>query len=779
VTPAFPAEGRHAGKPTRRGPAQDEGQPMTTPAASSLDESYEIRLDELLPAMEQQIRGGNLEPARAVLDEVTRTTGPHAIVEHLQAQIDLLAGRSAEAILRARASIALAPDVPQTWYTLGRAWRAGGQIEQAIAAYRRALALDPALATVHISLGIAQRLAGDLHAAVGSYRTALRLAPGSPEAHRNLANALLQLGEEAQASLHVARGNEELLREATALATSGLAQLDQRDFTAAAATYRRMIELAPASAPAWCNLGNALQNLERLVEAAQCYDRAVALDPALVPALNNLGNVQMRLGMFQPMLQSFERALAVQGIDGLRVRAALALPTIPGDLAEIAQARARLEQRVDALIADPPTVVAPEDEADATTFYLSYHGLDNRDLQQKVARMHLATCPSLAWRAPHVDRPCAPDGRRIRVGFLSKFMHAHSIGRTTSGLVAELDRARFEVTTLHLPPAMDDPLARRIRRSADRVVELPLGLVAARAAIAALELDVLFYQDIGMESTSYFLAFARLAHVQCMSFGHPETSGIPNMDWFVSSDLFEPEGSEAHYSERLHLLRDAGTLAYYYRPELVVEPSRALFGLPEHGRSNVYLCPQTLFKFHPDFDAILGGILDADPDGLLVLLEAKLSTWGSMLRARLARTIGPIAMERVRFLPQQGTPEFLALIASADVMLDTVHFNGMNTSLEAFAVGTPVVTWPRDFQRGRHTAGMYRRMGIDELVADSAQGYIDRAVRLGRDPAFRARMREAILDRCGVLYEDRNVVRQFEAFFIDALKTCAAGPVAR
>lgn len=741
---------------------------------SGRDQGYSVRLDGLLPALEQQIRGGNLKPARAVLDEVAHTIGPHPVVEHLQAQIDLMLGNHGDAIKRAGASIELDPRVPATWYTLGRAWRASGRIAEAIAAYRHALAIDPALAAVHVSLGIAQRLAGDLRAAIASYRAALRLAPDSPEAHRNLANALVQLGEDEQARLHVERGNESLRQQATALAISGLEQVEHSDFTGAATTYTRMTELVPGAAAAWSNLGHALQNLDRLMEAAKCYERAIALDPGLVVALNNLSTVQMHLGLFEPLIKSFDRALSLQEIDGLRVRAALALPTIPSGLDEIARARARLDQRVDALIAEPPTLIAPDEEADATTFYLSYHGLDNRLLQEKVARMHLAACPNLDWRAPHADRPIAAQGRRIKIGFLSKFMHAHSIGRTTAGLLAELDRTRFEVVTLHLPPAMDDPLARRIRGSADRATDLPTGLLAARQAIAELELDILFYQDIGMESTSYFLAFARLAHVQCMSFGHPETSGIPNMDWFVSSDLFEPEGSQSHYSERLHLLHDVGTLAYYDRPELAIEPSRAMFGLPDEGSANLYLCPQTLFKFHPDFDAILASILEADPDGMLVLIEAKVPTWGSMLRERLSPTMGTRFMDRVRFLPQQGTPEFLALIACADVMLDTVHFNGMNTSLEAFAVGTPVVTWPRAFQRGRHTAGMYRRMGMAELVADSADGYVERAVRLGRDRAWRARMRSEILARCGVLYRDTSVVRQFENFFIDALASRAA-----
>ena len=75
--------------------------------------------------------------------------------------------------------------------------------------------------------------------------------------------------------------------------------------------------------------------------------------------------------------------------------------------------------------------------------------------------------------------------------------------------------------------------------------------------IAALELDILFYQDIGMEPFSYLLALARLAPVQCVSYGHPDTTGIPNMDYYVSNDLYEPPGAAEHYSERLVELHDA------------------------------------------------------------------------------------------------------------------------------------------------------------------------------------------------------------------------------
>ena len=87
-----------------------------------------------------------------------------------------------------------------------------------------------------------------------------------------------------------------------------------------------------------------------------------------------------------------------------------------------------------------------------------------------------------------------------------------------------------------------------------------------RKPIADLSLDVLFWQDIGMDPLSYLLAFARLSPVQLTSFGHPDTTGIPNMDYFLSSSFYEMPGAADDYSEQLVLLEGAGTLSYYYPP---------------------------------------------------------------------------------------------------------------------------------------------------------------------------------------------------------------------
>jgi predicted O-linked N-acetylglucosamine transferase (SPINDLY family) len=111
----------------------------------------------------------------------------------------------------------------------------------------------------------------------------------------------------------------------------------------------------------------------------------------------------------------------------------------------------------------------------------------------------------------------------------------------------------------------------------------------------------------------------------------------------------------------------------------------------------------------------------------------------------------------------------MQLLALADVVLDTLHFNGMNSSLQAFATGVPVVTLPGRLQRGRHTQAMYRKMAIFDCIARDAQDYIGIAVRIGTDREYARTLRQRILARKHVLFEDARVLREFERFFQEAV----------
>jgi protein O-GlcNAc transferase len=528
----------------------------------------------------------------------------------------------------------------------------------------------------------------------------------------------------------------------------------------------RAVAAAPDDVQARIHYARALQEREDFDAAAIHWRAACALDPADAVAWECLGIAEQANGNTQAAVAAYRRALEIDPTAARRAKLATAVSPIPASRAVIAAERARMHAVLDAMLAEQapsgPVDAGPFDLGLWTNFFLAYHGENDRELQVKTAAVYRRICPSLDHVASHCLRP-TPGTGRLRVGLVSQFFRNHSIGRTSRGLFAHLSREQFEVTAIFIPPLVDDEFSRAIRHDAEHTLVVAPDLFRARAQIAALQLDVLFYQDLGMEPFGYFLSFARLAPVQCVSFGHPDTTGVPTIDWFVSNDLYEPGDAQSGYSERLFMLHNLGSLACYTRPALPAVPkTRAQFGLPPD--RPLYLCPQNLFKVHPDMDDLIGAILRRDPRGIVVMIEGRVRNWTQLLRKRWLDSM-PDVHDRIVFLPRMPAGDYLSLIALADVMLDTVHFNGMNTSLEAFAVATPVVTLPAALQRGRHTQAMYRRMGMDDLIAGDAGAYVDTAVRLANDPVARGAASDRIRERSHVLFEDVAVVREFERFF--------------
>ncbi|MCH7988740.1 MAG: hypothetical protein IID46_06245, partial [Planctomycetes bacterium] len=399
--------------------------------------------------------------------------------------------------------------------------------------------------------------------------------------------------------------------------------------------------------------------------------------------------------------------------------------------------------------------------ASSTGFYLAYQGCEDRPLFEQFSRLYRSSHVPVCGTTVRKD---SGDGR-IRVGFASRYFKNHTIGRLMQGVIAGLSREDFHVTVLTVENDYDE-ISEFIRNHADDTVDLTQEIPEAIKRTVNQELDVLFYSDIGMDPITYALAHNRLAPVQCVTWGHPVTTGINTIDYFLSTELAETENAAEHYTEKLVRLKTLPT--YFYRPQLETTlKTRKEFGLPQRGA--IYLCPQSLFKIHPEFDLILSEILRRDPNGHIVLLDGNHPKWSELLKQRFQRTI-PEGFERILFLPRQSNHDFLNLIAVSDVMLDPIHFGGGNTSYEAFAFGIPIVMLPSQYLRGRFTLAMYRKMGLSDCVAHTFSEYVDLAVTLGTDADFREHIRGRILESCDCLFEDREAVEEIERFLKQAVK---------
>lgn len=642
-----------------------------------------------------------------------------------------------------------------------------GDAAQAEARLRNAAALHPASASPHALLANLLDTRGRHAEALEAYRRALEIDPRQPELRLGYAGLLQRTNASDEAESQYAQVVSERPEWAPAFVNYGLAALQRAEWRKALELLERAASLAPDMVEAHTNLALALNQLGMRRSAIEHAQIALRIDPGNDAALQNLVAVHCDMGNGEAARNALLSSGASTRSDGARIAVALAVPAILESSEEMRSVRERLAEDLARLERADLSLEDPAAEVGVMPFFLAYHGENDRGLLESMARLYRKACPALDYAAPGCGTRRSADGR-IRVGVVSNSLHNHSVGRVTRGLIAKLDRERFTVRAFGFRPAFD-ALSRAIADDADEWVTLPRDLRSAREAVGRHELDVILYPDVGPDPLTYFMTFARLAPVQCTTWGHPVTSGVAALDYYLSTDYFETARSEAHYSEKLVRLHDVAYPGYHYRPP-ETQPSAAPAPGFDRGR-RVYFCPQALAKFHPEFDAILTGILRRDPGGEVVIVhdEDGDAYRRPRLEARLEKTAADVAA-RIVFLPRTpGREGYMQRLRSCDVALDTLHYSGGTTSLDALECGTLVVTLPSAFNRGRHTYGFFRRIGHTATVAGSPEDYVDLAVRIATDPELRAHLRREQNERAQALYEDAGAVKQIGDFFEQAV----------
>jgi predicted O-linked N-acetylglucosamine transferase (SPINDLY family) len=393
-------------------------------------------------------------------------------------------------------------------------------------------------------------------------------------------------------------------------------------------------------------------------------------------------------------------------------------------------------------------------------FAFSYHGRNQRLLKEQFA----------AFYEPYFRDQPPPTGSglrdRKRIGILVTQRHEGLFIRCMSGIIERLDRERFEVAIL-CSRSIAQRLKREIHGDDLQFIAFDNSAAGAIERIRAAACDLIYYWEVGSDAVNYFLPFARLAPVQCTGWATSITSGVPAVDYFLSSELIEtPYAGEANsaeqYTERLWLSK---TL-FMYAPRLapVAPAAAAHFGLPDD--RSLYVCFQNPLKIHPDTDALFAQILAADPRGLIVL-SGRQPAVVRLLKERFTRRI-PQAAQRIVFLPPQSFADYCRLLQLADVILDTPHYGAGSSCYDLFSCNIPVVTLPGELIIGRITQACYRKMGVDDLIVRSGEEYVANAVQVATDRDYRSNVTKRIADRSDVLFNDTEAVREHERFFEQA-----------
>lgn len=643
------------------------------------------------------------------------------------------------------------------------------------------------------------------------YSQYLQTNPGDHEVQNNLGNMFFDLEMWEKAAIHYknaikhgnfnARSNYALLlsrkgeaEESVRLQWEMLNELEGKRPSVRTGVKSNLYNNI---ASALNKLGKTNATAKRL--AQEMWEKAIETDPYKVSALDALSNILIDQGDHEgaiKMLKRLEEAALKKNdlsrASAVRIKWATLIPRVYRSTEEMLKDRFRYNGALDDLLQRARrgdlAISNPYHALTDLGFYAAPNGFHENVRRAQFSEILRLSAPHLEYNAPHTFSPEGQDilfervvaehsanvkRTKLRVGFFSKYFREHSVGKLLRGVIGELSRiAMFEVYCI-VPNVEEDEFTREIKDTANVFVQIKSENYAVlREEIGKLKLDVLVYGEVGMAHNTFLTAFSRLAHRQVVFWGHGWTTGLKEIDYFVSSQQMESTEAQARYTERLYLMPSITT---YFKNPIA---AKASLGGHDFGinmshfgpgiRPHLYLLPTSIYKIHPLMDKVIAKVLQRDKWGLVILVKSRRKACNDLLNHRFNHSMPPELKSRIIWINRVPLDMYLALLKLGDVLMLSFPSSSGVTVMESLSVGTPYVVY-EGLSLGmgmRIEKGLIRELGIGEscCVAHTIDEYVDKLVLFGRDKLYRDSISQQIDLAKGRLFENKNVIYDWVEF---------------
>jgi protein O-GlcNAc transferase len=604
---------------------------------------------------------------------------------------------------------------------LGLVALGGGGGAKAAELFRQAIGVRPKAAILHVYEGQALRKMGRSDEAIAAFRRAIGIDAALAEAHHQLGNAFKALGRHAEALESLTRAAALAPANAVIRLNLGVAQLELERRADAIASFRQAIVLEPARPEAHNILGSALLDDGRISEGEAALREALRLRPEYAAAHHNFGRAHRAQARMPEAIAEYRAALRVKPDAGTHSNLLYALNLCAG--------------------------LSPED-------IFAEH--------VEWARRYAEPLRGSIQALPN-DR--SPE-RRLRVGFVSPDFVNHAVAYFFEPLLANRDRAQWEVYC-YSDAAVPDRVTERLRRSSDHWRETAaLTDEQLEGAVRRDQIDILV--DLtGHTAHHRLLVFARKpAPVQVTWLGYPNTTGLRTIDYRISDEVSDPVGeTDKWHSEQLWRMPRA--FSCYLPPA----ESPAVTALPASKTGHVTFASFSNYaKVSRPCLETWAKVLNRVPGSHLLLKSRGLADEALAARVQAEfRELG-VSSERIELDAHLvSVAEHLAGYGRVDVALDPFPYNGTTTTCEALWMGVPVVTLAGRTHVARVGASLLTHLGRAEWIAPTTDELVERAVALTTDlsalseirSGLRARMAaSALTDATGFAREFTTAVRE-------------------
>jgi predicted O-linked N-acetylglucosamine transferase (SPINDLY family) len=340
---------------------------------------------------------------------------------------------------------------------------------------------------------------------------------------------------------------------------------------------------------------------------------------------------------------------------------------------------------------------------------------------------------------------------KIRLGILSRHLEPLPETFATLPVFEHLDREQFEII-LYVFNLKGNPFEQYCLSRADKWVTLTEEVLPQVEKIRQDNLDILWLGTnmVNVYNSSPALLIShRLARIQMTGFCSPVTTGISNIDYYVSGKLTEPaENPQQYYREQLILLEDTGFCYNYPVEPYTGDLNRNSLGIAE--QALIFISTANFFKIIPELRVTWAKIMAAVPHAVLILTPFG-SAWSSNypknpfidnMRTLFAEY--GIASHRLLILEQIPPVELREILKFSDIYLDSYPYAGATSIIDVLAVNLPLVLRENHTLRSRQGAALMRALGIPEAITDTEEAYIKLAITLANSPQLRQQQRDKI-----------------------------------